>query len=494
MPSLAILQKTDLSVLDDPRLFREFAYVDGAWTAGSGGETIDVTDPADGTRVGSVPALTAGDTDAAIAAAHRAFAGWSALLPAERRKFLRRWYELVVDAKEDLARLMVQEQGKPLSEARGEIDYAASFIDFYADEAMRQNVESVTSHLPGAEMQVMRQPVGVAALVTPWNFPAAMLTRKAAAALAAGCTVVAHPSSETPFSALALAELAERAGFPAGVFNVLTGNARTVVGAMTTSRLVRAVSFTGSTEIGRLLYEQSAPTIKRLIMELGGHAPFIAFADCDFDRAVDRAVAAKFATSGQDCLAANRFYIERPIYERFVAAFAERVRKMTVGAGMSDADIGPLINSRAVAKQQAHVADALEHGARLVAGGKVHKAGPNFFEPTVLADVPETAAIFREETFGPVAAFAPFDDEAEVLARANDTETGLVGYLHTSNTARIARMSRALEFGMVAVNRTKITGAPVPFGGVKQAGLAREGSRHGMEAYTDLKYVCTDIG
>jgi aspartate-semialdehyde dehydrogenase len=494
MPSLAILQKTDLSALADRRLFREFAYADGAWTAGSGGETLDVTDPVDGTRVGTVPALTAGDTEIAIAAAHRAFADWSARQPRERRDVLRRWYELIVAAKEDLARLKVQEQGKPLSEARGEIDYAASFIDFYADEALRLNVESVTSHLPDAEMQVMRQPVGVAALVTPWNFPAAMLTRKAAAALAAGCTVVAHPSSETPFSALALAELAERAGFPPGVFNVLTGSARIVVGAMTASPLVRAVSFTGSTEVGRLLYEQSAPTIKRLIMELGGHAPFIAFADCDFDRAVDRAIAAKFATSGQDCLAANRFYIERPIYERFVAAFAERVNKMRVGAGMTDPDIGPLINARAVAKQQQHVTDALEHGARLVAGGKVHDAGPNFFEPTVLADVPADAAIFREETFGPVAAFAPFDDEADVLKRANDTETGLVAYLHTSDTARIARFSHGLEFGMVAVNRTKITGAPVPFGGVKQAGLAREGSRHGMEAYTDLKYVCRDVG
>lgn len=494
MPSLAILQKTDLSALDDRRLFREFAYVDGAWIAGSSGESLDVTDPSDGARVGTVPALTAADTEAAISAAHRAFADWSARPPQERRQILRRWYELVIGAKEDLARLMVQEQGKPLSEARGEIDYAASFIDYYADEALRLNVEGVTSHLPDAEMQVIRQPVGVAALVTPWNFPAAMLTRKAAAALAAGCTVVAHPSSETPFSVLALAELAERAGFPAGAFNVLTGYAPTVVGAMIASRLVRAVSFTGSTEVGRILYEQSAPTIKRLIMELGGHAPFIAFADCDFDRAVDRAIAAKFATSGQDCLAANRFYIERPIYERFVDVFAKRVRKMTVGAGMADPDIGPLMNARAVAKQQAHVADALDHGARLVVGGRVHKAGPNFFEPTVLADVPATAAIFREETFGPVAAFAPFDDEAEVLERANDTETGLVAYLHTSDPARIARMSRALEFGMVAVNRTKITGAPVPFGGVKQAGLAREGSRHGMEAYTDLKYVCSDIG
>jgi aspartate-semialdehyde dehydrogenase len=494
MSSLALLQKTDLSILTDPRLFREFAYVDGAWTTGSARDFIDVSNPAAGTRVAAVPALSEGDVQAAIAAAHAAFAAWSAELPQVRAKLLRRWFELIVEARHDLARLMVEEQGKPFSEALGEIDYAASFVEFYAEEAKRLNIESVTSHLPDAEMQLIRQPCGVAGLVTPWNFPSAMLTRKAAAALAAGCTVVAHPSSETPFSALALAELAERAGFPAGGFNIVTGHAPEVVGAMTASPLVRVLSFTGSTEIGRLLYAQSAATVKRLVMELGGHAPFIAFADCDFERAVDRAISAKFATSGQDCLAANRFYIERPIYERFVAAYAERVRSLTVGPGMADPDIGPLINARAVAKQQAQVADALAKGARLVCGGKVHAAGPNFFEPTVLADVPEDAEIFREETFGPVAGFAPFDREDEVIARANATETGLVAYLHTSDPARISRMSRALEFGMVAVNRTKITGAPIPFGGVKQAGLGREGSRHGMEAYTDLKYVCRDIG
>jgi aspartate-semialdehyde dehydrogenase len=494
MTSLAYLQKTSLSLLADPRLFREFAYVDGAWTAGSGRRAIDVVNPADGARVGSVPALSAADTEAAISAAHTAFADWSAASPQMRAALLRRWFELIAAAREDLARLMVEEQGKPLSEALGEIDYAASFVEFYAEEAKRLNVESVTSHLPDAEMSVVRVACGVAGLVTPWNFPSAMLTRKAAAALAAGSTVVAHPSSETPFSALALAELAERAGLPAGVFNVVTGHAPEVVGAMTGSPLVRVLSFTGSTEVGRLLYAHSAPTIKRLVLELGGHAPFIAFADCDLDRAVDQAIAAKFATSGQDCLAANRFYVERPLYERFVEAFAARVARLTVGPGAGDPDIGPLINARAVAKQQAQVADALARGARLIRGGKAHRAGANFFEPTVLADLPEDAAIFREETFGPIAAFAPFEREDEVLARANATETGLVAYLHTSDSARIARMSRALEFGMVAVNRTKITGAPVPFGGVKQAGLGREGSRHGMEAYTDLKYVCRHVG
>ena len=490
--SAAMLQKVSLSSLADPRLFREFAYIDGAWTTGAAGRAIDVTDPADGSRVGSVPALTAGDAQEAVEAAQRAFLPWAALLPARRSEILRRWFELIVASKDDLARLMVQEQGKPLSEARGEIDYAASFVEFYAEEAKRLNVEGVTSHLPNAEMRLTRQPVGVAALVTPWNFPSAMLTRKAAAALAAGCTVVAHPSSQTPFSALALAELAERAGFPSGVFNVVTGDAPEIVGAFTASPLVRALSFTGSTEIGRLLYGQSAPTIKRLILELGGHAPFLVFADCDFDRALDSAIAAKFATSGQDCLAANRFYVERPIHDRFVAAFAERVKALRVGPGMTDPDIGPLMNDHAVAKQKQHVADAMARGARLLAGGGGHAAGPLFFQPTVLADVPKDALIFREETFGPVAAFAPFDDEADVLDQANRTETGLVAYLHTSDGARIARLCDRLEFGMVAVNRTKITGAPVPFGGVKQAGLGREGSRHGLEAFTDLKYVCRE--
>ncbi|MET0170647.1 MAG: NAD-dependent succinate-semialdehyde dehydrogenase [Aliihoeflea sp.] len=490
--SVAMLQKASLAPLADPRLFREFAYVGGAWTAGSGSTAIDVTNPADGSRLGCVAALTDADANQAIVAAQSAFGPWSAQLPAARSEILKRWHALILAAKDDLARLMVLEQGKPLSEALGEIDYAASFIEFYAEEAKRLNVESITSHLPGCDMRVLRQPVGVAALVTPWNFPSAMLTRKAAAALAAGCTIVAHPSSQTPFSALALAELAERAGFPAGVFNVVTGNAPEIVGAFTSSPLVRALSFTGSTEIGRLLYAQSAPTIKRLVLELGGHAPFLAFADCDFDRAVDRAIAAKFATSGQDCLAANRFYIERPIYERFIEAFTEKVKAMRVGTGMTDPDIGPLMNTSAIAKQKEHVADALSRGARLLVGGGVHHAGPLFFEPTVLADVPDTALIFREETFGPVAAFAPFDDEADVLAKANLTETGLVAYLHTQDNARIARLCDHLEFGMVAVNRTKITGAPVPFGGVKQAGLGREGSRHGLEAYTDIKYVCRD--
>jgi aspartate-semialdehyde dehydrogenase len=398
----------------------------------------------------------------------------------------------MIKHREDLAQIMTAEQGKPISEARGEIDYAASFVEFYAEEAKRSNIESVTSHLPDAEVEVWLEPVGVAALITPWNFPAAMLTRKAAAALASGCTVVAHPSHETPFSALALAELAERAGFPAGVFNVVTGRASQIVPAWMEDCRVRAVSFTGSTEIGKLLYRESAQTVKRIVMEMGGHAPFLLFADADMDNAVDEAIKAKFATSGQDCLGANRFYIERPVYDEFCARFTERAKALTLGPGMQDCDLGPLMNENAVAKQEAHVADALERGARLMAGGARDPQGPLFFAPTVLADVSPKAAVMHEETFGPVAAIAPFDTEEEVVARSNDTEYGLVAYLHTQDPRRIYRTSRLLQFGMVAVNRTKVTGAPVPFGGMKQSGLAREGARFGLEAFTDIKYVCRD--
>ncbi|MER9476270.1 NAD-dependent succinate-semialdehyde dehydrogenase, partial [Mesorhizobium sp. M0520] len=389
---------------------------------------------------------------------------------------------------------MTLEQGTPLKESRGEIDYAAAFVEWYAEEAKRLNAESVTSHLPNAEMVVRREPLGVVGVVTPWNFPAAMLTRKAAAALAAGCTIVAHPSSETPLSALALAELGERAGLPAGVFNVLTGKASTIVGRMCEDPRVRAMSFTGSTEIGRLIAAQSAPTMKRLVMELGGHAPLIVFADADIDKAVRIAVDAKFATSGQDCLAANRIYVQRPIYDRFCAAFAKRVEALRAGNGLADdTEIGPLMHERAVKKVEEQVADALAKGARCLTGGKRHPAGPLFYQPTLLADVGDDALIMREETFGPVAAVTPFDSEDEVVARANATEYGLVAYVVTENGGRQLRIGRALDYGMVAINRVKITGAPVPFGGVKQSGIGREGSRHGLEAFTDFKYLCLDV-
>ncbi|ESY56334.1 MULTISPECIES: NAD-dependent succinate-semialdehyde dehydrogenase [unclassified Mesorhizobium] len=483
-----------LDRLSDRRLLRELAYVDGHWTASEAAESFEVTDPATGATVAFVAALDAQQTTRAIGAAARAFPAWRSLLPQERSRILRKWFELIVAAKDDLALLMTLEQGKPLQESFGEIDYAASFVEWYAEEAKRLNAESVTSHLPKAEMMVRREPLGVVGVVTPWNFPAAMLTRKAAAALAAGCTIVAHPSSETPLSALALAELGERAGIPAGVFNVITGKAATIVGRMCEDPRVRAISFTGSTEIGRLIAAQSAPTMKRLVMELGGHAPLIVFADTDLDKAVSIAIDAKFATSGQDCLAANRIYVQRPIYDRFCAAFARRIEALRTGNGLTDKiDIGPLMHERAVARVEEQVAHAIARGARCLTGGKRHQAGPLFYQPTLLADVSDEALIMREETFGPVAAVTPFDSEDEVIARANATEYGLVAYVVTENGARQQRLGRALDYGMVAINRVKITGAPIPFGGVKQSGIGREGSRHGLEAFADLKYLCLDV-
>lgn len=483
-----------LDRLADRRLLRELAYVDGHWTASEAAESFEVTDPATGATVAFVAALDGRQTASAIDAAARAFPAWRALLPQERSKILRKWFDLIIAAKDDLALLMTLEQGKPLKESLGEIDYAASFVEWYAEEAKRLNAESVTSHLAKAEMTVRREPLGVVGVVTPWNFPSAMLTRKAAAALAAGCTIVAHPSSETPLSALALAELGERAGLPAGVFNVVTGKASIIVGRMCEDSRVRAMSFTGSTEIGRLIAAQSAPTMKRLVMELGGHAPLIVFADADLDKAVRIAVDAKFATSGQDCLAANRIYVQRPIYDRFCAAFAKRIEALRTGNGLADeSDIGPLMHERAVKKVEEQVTDALAHGARCLVGGRRHQAGPLFYQPTLLADVSDEALIMREETFGPVAAVTPFDSEDEVTARANASEYGLVAYVVTENGARQQRLGRALDYGMVAINRVKITGAPIPFGGVKQSGIGREGSRQGLEAFTDLKYLCLDV-
>ncbi|HKU96589.1 MAG TPA: NAD-dependent succinate-semialdehyde dehydrogenase [Vineibacter sp.] len=491
--SLSIAPHPALTRLDDGALIRAQAYIDGRWTSTAARGGIDVVDPASGLAVARVACAGRDETERAIAAAARAFAGWRALLPQARASHLRAWHDRIVAASEDLALIMTLEQGKPLAEARGEIAYAASFVAWFAEEARRVNVEAITSHLSSAEMMVRREPIGVVGLVTPWNFPSAMLTRKAAAALAAGCTVVAHPSACTPLSALALAELAARAGIPAGVLNVLPGQPEPIVNRLCDDARVRGLSFTGSTEIGRRIAARCAPTMKRLVLELGGHAPLIVFADADLDRAVEIAIDAKFATSGQDCLAANRIYVERPIYARFCNAFARRVAGLRVGAGLDDGvDIGPLMHERAVAKVDQHVQDAQSRGARCLAGGGRGPMGPLFYQPTVLADVPDAALIMREETFGPVAALAPFDDEDEVVARANATEYGLVAYVVTRDGARSLRLSRRLDYGMVAVNRARITGAPVPFGGVKQSGLGREGSRHGLEAFTELKYVCLD--
>jgi aspartate-semialdehyde dehydrogenase len=489
MGSTALTARAEIA---DKRLVRGFSYIGGKWSAAVSGRTFPVTDPATGDTIGAVASLSGEEAARAVDAAEGAFPGWGGRLPQERSALLRRWYEAITANREDLARIMVLEQGKPLSEARGEIDYAAAFVEFYAEEAKRPNIEGITSHLADAEMELWREPVGVAALVTPWNFPAAMLTRKAAAALAAGCTVLCHPSAETPFSALALAELAERAGFPPGVFNVVTGHAPTIVEPWTRDHRVRALSFTGSTEVGRLLYRQCADTVKRLVMELGGHAPVLVFADADLDRAVAETIKAKFATSGQDCLGANRILVERAVYDAFCRKFTAAAKALTVGPGLEDRDLGPLMNESAVRKQEAHVADALAKGARLACGGARLPLGPLFFAPTVLTDVPGDALILREETFGPVAAILPFDSEEEALARANDSEYGLVAYLHTVDPRRIYRLSRALQYGMVAVNRTKVTGAPIPFGGWKQSGLGREGSRLGMEEFTEVKYVCRD--
>lgn len=482
-----------LERLKDKHLLKSPAYVGGRWIANGANRTFEVNDPASSVPLAWVAALDADETAHAVNAAAVAFPNWRARLPQERAAILRKWYDLILAAKDDLALIMTLEQGKPLAESLGEIDYAASFIEWYAEEGKRLNTESVTSHLPGAEMIVRREALGVAGIVTPWNFPSAMVTRKAAAALAAGCTVVAHPSSETPLSALALAELGERAGIPAGVFNVVTGDAATIVGRMCEDTRVRAISFTGSTEIGKLIAGQCASTMKRLVMELGGHAPLIVFDDADIGKAVDIAINAKFATSGQDCLAANRIFVQRPILEAFNAAFKARIDALKVGTGLeTGAEIGPLMHQRAVEKAEEHVTDAIKRGARCLTGGNRHRAGPLFYTPTLLTDVPEDALIMHEETFGPVAAVTAFDTEEEVVARANATEYGLVAYVVTENGARQMRLGRALEYGMVAINRVKITGGPIPFGGWKQSGIGREGSRHGIEAFTELKYLCID--
>ena len=479
--------------LQDRSLLRSLGYIDGRWCAAGDAADFAVTDPDSGALVARVAALGANEADLAITAADAAFTLWRARLPRERAAILRHWAALMIEATEDLALLMTLEQGKPLAESRGEIAYAAGFLDWYAGEAERMNVESVTSHLPHAEMIVRREALGPVGIVTPWNFPSAMITRKAAAALAAGCSVVVHPSAETPLSALALAELAERAGVPAGVFNVVTGEASTIVARMCSDNRLKALSFTGSTEIGKLIAGQCVPTMKRLVMELGGHAPLVIFNDADLERAVQIAMDAKFATSGQDCLAANRIYVQRALYPAFIEAFAARIATLRVGPGLAEqTEIGPLMHARAVAKVAAQIEDACAKGARLVTGGGTDPAGPLYVPPTLLADVPETAAIMREETFGPVAAVMPFDTEAEVISRANNTDYGLVAYIVTENGARALRLSRALNFGMVAVNRVKITGGPIPFGGWKHSGLGREGSRHGLEAFTELKYLCID--
>jgi len=480
--------------LTDPGLFREQAYLNGAWVDADDGSTVEVTNPADGKVLGTVPMLGEQQTREAIQAASRAFTAWRALLPQERGELMENWYREMLAQREDLARIMTLEQGKPLSDSRGEIDYAASFIKWFAEEGRRMNGETIPSHLPDRRLLVFREPVGVTACITPWNFPSAMITRKAAAALAAGCTMVVRPALETPYSALALAELAERAGIPAGVFSVVTGSGRVIGGELCANTTVRALSFTGSTEVGRVLLRQGSESVKKMSMELGGHAPFIGYPDVGVDRLVEGALAAKFQTTGQDCLAANRIYIHRDIYDEFLEEFTRRTAAFKVGNGLDeDVDFGPLMNEDAVRKAEEHVEDAVAKGARLLAGGKRLPLGDLFFAPAVLADVTPEMAIYREETFGPVAGVTPFDDTDDIAAMANDTEYGLASYIYSDNLSRVHRLSAALEYGMVAVNCVKMTGPPAPFGGVKQSGLGREGSTHGLDEYSEMKYVCIQV-
>jgi aspartate-semialdehyde dehydrogenase len=478
-------------LLDDTGLFREQAWIDGTWCDADGGEVIEVTDPADGSVIGTIPRMGPAETARAVEVAHDALATWRRKLAHERADHLLAWHAEMLAHKEDLARLMTLEQGKPLAESRGEIEYAASFIRWFAEEARRLYGCTIPTHLHGRTLFSQHDPVGVVACVTPWNFPSAMITRKAAAAIAAACPVIVRPASETPYSALALAELARRAGLPQGVLSVVTGNARPICGEFFRDSRVRAMSFTGSTEVGRLLIEQGANTVKKMSMELGGHAPFLAFDDVDPKEAAEAAVAAKFQTTGQDCLAANRIYVQRGIYDEFLRHFQAATEQLRVGTGFEeDVDLGPLMNEAAVAKCQEHVDDAVAQGAHLLAGGGRHERGGLFYQPTVLADVTPAMKISCEETFGPVASIAPFDGEDEVLELANDTEYGLVAYVFTHHNPRILHLSEYLEYGMVAVNCVKITGAPIPFGGFKQSGLGREGGHEGITEFTEVKYVC----
>ena len=473
--------------LKDPSLLKDRSLIGGKWV---GTPKLAVTNPATGTVLGSVPDLGKTEAEQAIAAAHEAFPSWSRRPAKERAAILRRWYELQIENKDDLALLMTSEQGKPLAEARGEVDYAASFTEFYAEEAKRILGEIIPSPKESGRVLVLKQPIGVVAAITPWNFPLAMITRKVSPALAAGCTVVCKPAPETPLCALALAELAVRAGMPPGVFNVVTGNAEALGAAFTSSPLVRMITFTGSTEIGKLLMRQSADTVKRVALELGGNAPFIVFDDADLDRAVAGALASKYRNSGQTCVCANRILVQAGIYDAFAAKLAEEAAKLKVGYG-TEAGVmqGPLINAAAIEKVEAHVQDAVAKGARVMVGGKRHALGGTFYEPTVLADVSTDMRLAQEETFGPVAPLFRFKDEAEAIRIANDTPYGLAAYFYTRDLPRAWRVAEALEYGMVGINEGIISTELAPFGGVKESGLGREGSHHGIEEFVELKYV-----
>lgn len=478
--------------LNDPALLRTHAYIGGCWVDADDTSVIGVNNPATGERLGTVPNLGATETERAIVAAHAAFPQWAARTAKERAGLLRRWYELLLQHQEDLAILMTAEQGKPLAEARGEIVYAASFIEWFAEEGRRVYGELIPTHQTDKRIVVMRQPVGVVGAITPWNFPAAMITRKAAPALAAGCTFVCKPAIQTPYSALALAELAARAGLPPGVFNIVTGiDARAIGQALTTHPLVRKLSFTGSTAIGKVLMAQCAGTVKKVSLELGGNAPFIVFDDADLDAAVAGAVASKYRNAGQTCVCTNRMLVQAGIYEAFAAKLIQAVKNLRVGDGLAGpTEQGPLIDANALAKVERHIEDAVSKGARIVLGGKPHALGGTFFEPTVLTGVTGEMLIAREETFGPVAPLFRFESEQEAIRMANDTEFGLAAYFYTRDLSRAWRVAEALEYGMVGLNTGLISTEVAPFGGVKESGIGREGSRHGLYEYTELKYLC----
>ncbi|MDH0339432.1 NAD-dependent succinate-semialdehyde dehydrogenase [Metapseudomonas otitidis] len=471
-------------------LFRQQAYIDGQWLDAADGARQDIFNPATGACIGQVPNLGAAEARQAIEAAERAWPAWRALTAKERSARLKRWHALMIEHTETLAQILTLEQGKPLAEARGEIVYAASFIEWFAEEAKRIYGDTIPSHKGDARIVVTKEPIGVVAAITPWNFPAAMITRKAGPALAAGCPCIVKPAPETPFSALALAALAEQAGIPAGVFNVITGDAVAIGGELTASPAVRKLSFTGSTAIGKLLMAQCAPTLKKVSLELGGNAPFIVFDDADLERAVEGALVAKFRNAGQTCVCVNRFLVQDGIHDAFVARLAERVAQLKVGSGFDEGVTqGPLINERAVAKVEDHVRDALAQGARLLCGGERHPLGHGFYPPTVLAEVNTGMKVAREETFGPLAAVFRFHDEAEAVRLANDTEFGLAAYCYTRDLGRAWRMSEALEYGMVGINEGLISTEVAPFGGIKASGLGREGSHYGIEDYLEIKYT-----
>lgn len=477
--------------LKDSGLFRQQCYIDGAWADADNGETIPVTNPANGETIGTVPKMGTDETRRAIEAASRAYPAWRRKTAKERGAILRKWYDLMMEHQEDLAVLMTTEQGKPLTESRGEVGYAASFIDWFAEEGKRVYGDTVPAPNEDWRIVVTKEPVGVCAAITPWNFPSAMIARKVGPALAAGCTMVAKPATQTPYSAFALAELAERAGVPKGVFSVLTGKSGEIGTEMTGNPTVRKITFTGSTEVGKLLMKQAADTVKKVSMELGGNAPFLVFDDADLDAAVEGAIAAKFRNAGQTCVCANRIFVQEGVYDAFADKLGNAVAKLKVGNGLEDGVVqGPLIDEAAAEKVEEHIADAVGKGARIAIGGKRHALGGTFFEPTVLVDVTTDMVVTREETFGPVAPLFRFKTEEEVIGLANDTEFGLASYFYSRDIGRVWRVAEALESGLVGVNAGVISTVEAPFGGFKESGVGREGSKYGIDDYLEIKYVC----